>query len=223
MSYSVVYALHWVLSRIQNVTSWLSSQWHAVCKCTVYTVVCTGLRVLAASIRQCPSVEAWCHNSSQYIKWIFSQPLLHSACGQAVVECRFHCCTVHVLVICLNDHFFRAHNPLLWIYTFLTSLIFNFLHSAHGIRCLCSKCCLYSVVSSLWTVFAPPKALRTCLIHFQARRHTRWPNLALLLYLCWLIGCFSAFVALGCFCSDWPGRMSLKWFCSKWGYNNLNQ
>ena len=54
-------------------------------------VVCTGLRVLAASIRQCRSVESWCHTSSQFIKWIFSQPLLQSACGQAVVAFEFYC------------------------------------------------------------------------------------------------------------------------------------
>lgn len=47
---------------------------------------CAGLSVLKAGIRQCPSVEQWCHSSPQYMKWIFSQPLIHSVCGQAVVH-----------------------------------------------------------------------------------------------------------------------------------------
>jgi len=120
--------------------------------------------------------------------------------------------------------FFRAHNPLLRIYTFLTSFSFNFLHSAHGIRFVCAQNVAFLQLYRLFEQVLPhvgPRALRTGLIHFQARCHTRWPNLALLLYLCWLIGCFSAFVALGCFCSDWLGRMSLKWFCSKCGVRTL--
>jgi len=151
----------------------------------VYAVVCIGLRVLTASIRQCPSVEAWCHSSSQFIKWIFSQPLLHSACGQAVVSSEFHC-WFHMHICLLFVGQFTMFE--VFFYRLIICTLSNFevvLHSFHR-NCFC---CGY---------------LRFCIITLQCRDtgcddmhypvpgHTRWPNLTFISYSIFVL-CYSIF------------------------------
>ena len=86
--------------------------------------MCVGLAVLEAGIRQCPSVELWCHNSLQYMKWIFSQPLIHVLCGQAVVGCEF---------VCLFRKGLRALNKFTTLNVGVELLWYNFNLSAHNL------------------------------------------------------------------------------------------
>ena len=66
--------------------------------------------MLEAGIRQCPNVELWCDNSPQYMKWIFSRPLLHSVCGKAVVGYEFNCCYhIHKFSAFIEPQFIDAH------------------------------------------------------------------------------------------------------------------